>query len=157
MNVNIFENIKCSRSYITILCRESKYHIFSQSSSKIFVSFFYTHMSDRQVLCAGPLRAEPDRGPFPGEDRCSGGARHSASPPARAGANAFSLVFRRFSWYTVRGLRNAAKGGAPWRHAHIIDDKNQIAREPVFQAERVPVRADRTRLPAGRGGPSASA
>ena len=50
-----------------------------------------------------------------------------------------------------RGLRNAAKGGAPWRHAHI-DDKNQIAREPVFQAERVPVRADRTRLPRRKRG-----
>ena len=43
------------------------------------------------------------------------------------------------------------KGGAPWRHAHI-DDKNQIAREPVFQAERVPVRADRTRLPRRKQG-----
>lgn len=53
--------------------------------------------------------------------------------------------------YTVLGLRNAAKGGAPWRHAHI-DDKNQIAREPVFQAERVPVRADRTRLPRRKRG-----
>ena len=48
--------------------------------------------------------------------------------------------------YTSIGLRNAAKGGAPWRHAQNIDDKNQIAREPVFQAERVPERTDRTLL-----------
>lgn len=33
-----------------------------------------------------------------------------------------------------------------------IDDSNQIAREPVFQAERVPVRADRTRLPRRKRG-----
>ena len=32
-----------------------------------------------------------------------------------------------------------------------IDDSNQIAREPVFQAERVPERADRTRPPEGAG------
>ena len=31
------------------------------------------------------------------------------------------------------------------------DDSNQIAREPVFQAERAPARADRTRLPEGAG------
>ena len=48
--------------------------------------------------------------------------------------------------YTSIGLRNAAKGGAPWRHAQNTDDKNRIAREPVFQAERVPGRADRTLL-----------
>ena len=63
----------------------------------------------------------------------------------------FSVAFIYKIWYNLIGLRNAAKGGAPWRHAHI-DDKNQIAREPVFQAERVPVRADRTRLPRRKRG-----
>lgn len=53
--------------------------------------------------------------------------------------------------YTVLGLRNAAKGGAPWRHAQDKDDKNQNAREPVFQAERVPGRADRTLSPMRQG------
>ena len=46
--------------------------------------------------------------------------------------------------YTPFGLRNAAKGGAPWRHAQNMDDKNQIAREPVFQAGSLPGRTDRT-------------
>ena len=75
------------------------------------------------------------------------------TPSAKTGRfwNEGLAVFHRVC-YTPFGLRNAAKGGAPWRHAQNMDDKNQIAREPVFQAERVPVRADRTRLPRRKRG-----
>ena len=97
-----------------------------------------------------PPEPSPSSGVLFAPTRCRTGVPFGV-PPAGGRGKISTLVFFCTACYTGRGLRNAAKGGAPWRHAHI-DDKNQIAREPVFQAERVPVRADRTRLPRRKRG-----